>query len=82
MILMFVIMYFILIKPQHKKQKQHQELVKVLKAGDKVVTSGGLHGTIAGVKEKTLFLKIADNVKVEVNRASITEVNTADTAEK
>ena len=74
MVLMFVIMYIILIKPQHKKQKEHQELVKKIKAGDKVVTNGGIHGTIAAVKEQTVFLKITDNVKIEINRSSIGEI--------
>ncbi len=73
MILMFIIMYVILIKPQQKKQKQHQELVKKLKAGDKVVTNGGIHGSIAAVKDKTVLLKVADNVKIEVERLNISE---------
>ncbi len=73
MILMFIIMYVILIKPQQKKQKQHQEMVKKLKAGDKVVTNGGICGSIAAVKDETVLLKVADNVKIEVNRLNISE---------
>ena len=52
----------------------HQELVKKIKAGDRVVTNGGIHGTIAGVKESTVFLKISDNVKIEINRTSVGEI--------
>ena len=71
MILMFIIMYVILIKPQQKKQKQHQELINKLKAGDKVVTSGGIHGAITAVKDETVLLRVADNVKIEVNRLNV-----------
>lgn len=76
MILMFVIMYIILIKPQQKKQKQHQEMLQKLKAGDRVLTSGGIYGTIAGMKENAVTLKIADNVKIEISRSSITDLIT------
>lgn len=72
--LMFVIMYVILIKPQHKKQKQHQEMVKKIKSGDRVVTNGGIHGTIAAVTDNTVFLKVSDNTKIEINRINIAEV--------
>ena len=60
-----------MIRPQQKKLKQHQTLVSSLKTGDKVVTTGGIHGLIANVKEATLILKIADNVKIEVDKASV-----------
>ena len=52
MILMFIIMYVILIKPQHRKQKLHEEMINKLKVGDRVVTSGGIHGLITAVKDK------------------------------
>ena len=74
MVLMFVIMYLILIKPQQKKQRAAEELVQKLKAGDRVITNGGIHGTIAGVKDHTIFLKITDNVKIEINRSSVSEI--------
>ncbi len=80
MTLMFVIMYVILIKPQQKKQKQHEEMLKKLKSGDRIVTSGGIHGIISGVKEQTVMIKIADNVKVELNRANVSEVLPIDSA--
>lgn len=73
MILIFVIMYFLIFRPQAKKQKQHQAMIAELKKGDKVVTSGGIYGTIMGVQEKeqTFIVEIDDNVKVKVARASI-----------
>ena len=76
MVLMFIIMYVILIKPQQKKQKQHLEMMNKLKSGDKVVTSGGIHGVIAAVKDKTILVKVADNLKLEVSRSSISELLT------
>ena len=58
-------------------------MIKKLKSGDKVVTNGGIHGTIAGVKEHTILLKVADNVKLEINRSNISEhLNVANTAKK
>lgn len=75
-ILIFVIMYFLIFRPQMKKQKEQKQMVESLKKGDKVITVGGIFGTIAGVKEKegTLILKIADNTKVEIAKTSIAKV--------
>ena len=72
-ILIFVIMYFLILRPQAKKQKDHQKMLGGLKQGDKIVTAGGIHGTIAGIKEKeqTLLVRIADNVKIELARGSV-----------
>ncbi|MFQ5822926.1 MAG: preprotein translocase subunit YajC [bacterium] len=74
-ILIFAIMYFLIFRPQAKKQKQQQAMIQSLKKGDKVITAGGIFGTIAGIKEKdnTLIIKIADNVKIEIVRTSITK---------
>ena len=73
-ILIFVIIYFLMIRPQTKKQKETKLMIQSLQKGDEVVTVGGIYGTIAGIKEKEgiLILKIADNVKVSISRASIT----------
>jgi preprotein translocase subunit YajC len=77
-----VIFYFLIIRPQTKRQKELQALVSALKTGDKVVTNGGIHGIIANVKEgSTLILKIADNVKIEINKDAIASVDKG-TAEK
>lgn len=77
LIFVFVIFYFLLIRPQQKRQKEHQKLVETLKTGDKIVTSGGIHGIIANVKEKTVVVKVADNVKIEFDRAAVTGVEKA-----
>ena len=74
LIFIFVIFYFLLIRPQQKRQKEHEKLVSALKTGDQVITSSGIHGTIANVKDKTVIVRIADNVKVEFDRAAITAV--------
>ena len=74
MIAMVGIMYFVVIRPQQKEQKQHQQRIDALKKGDRVVTAGGLHGLVKTVKEKTLVLEIAPGVKVTLNRQSVTAV--------
>ncbi len=70
----FAVMYFLMIRPQQKQKKQHQEMLNKLSKGDKVVTIGGIHGTVAGVKDNTVILKISDNVKVEINRSAISQI--------
>jgi preprotein translocase subunit YajC len=72
--LIFVIFYFLLIRPQQKKQKQHQNMLESVKKGDRVVTSGGLYGTVVGVKNGVIVLKIADEVKVEIAKGSIANI--------
>ena len=74
LIFIFVIFYFLLIRPQQKKQKEHQKLISAVKTGDQVVTNAGIHGTVANVKDKTVIIKIADNVKVEFDRGAIAAV--------
>ena len=71
LILMFVIFYFLLIRPQQKKSKEHRQMIESLKTGDRIVTSGGLHGRITGVSDTTLTVEIAEKVRVKVNRASV-----------
>jgi preprotein translocase subunit YajC len=71
LILMFVIFYFLLIRPQQKKTKEHRQMIDNLKTGDRIITSGGLHGRITGVSEGTLTVEIAEKVRVKVNRASV-----------
>jgi preprotein translocase subunit YajC len=73
-ILIFVIMYFLLFRPQRKRQQEQQRLVAALKTGDRVVTNAGIHGLIANVKETTVMLKVADNVKIEMEKSAITNV--------
>ena len=74
LVLMFAIFYFLLIRPQQKRQKDHQKLVSELQKGDKVITTGGILGVISNVKDNTVIIKVADNVKLEVSRANINQV--------
>lgn len=69
------IFYFMIIRPQQKRQKERENLLSQIKKGDKVVTAGGIHGDIVGIDEKTVLLEIADKVKVKVERNSIAVVN-------
>ncbi|OIP43977.1 MAG: preprotein translocase subunit YajC [Deltaproteobacteria bacterium CG_4_10_14_3_um_filter_60_8] len=71
LILIFVIFYFLLIRPQQKKAKDHQIFLANLKKGDQVVTSGGLHGEITGLTDTVVTLEIADNLRVKVARPYI-----------
>ncbi|MCX6909584.1 MAG: preprotein translocase subunit YajC [Verrucomicrobia bacterium] len=73
-VLIFVVFYFMLIRPQQKKQKETQKMLESLRSGDKIVTSGGIFGTVTNVKEKTIVVRIADNVKVEMLRSAIQTV--------
>ena len=79
-LLMFVVMYFLLIRPQYKKQKNQQSMIDALKKGDKVVTNGGIHGTIVGVKDKEgiLMVQVAKDVRIEVSRGAISKVTEKD----
>ena len=70
----FLIFYFMIIRPQQKKAKNRDKLLSNLEKGDKIITNGGLHGIIAGLDEKTLLLQISDNLKVKVERSAISQV--------
>jgi preprotein translocase subunit YajC len=69
-----LIFYFMIIRPQQKRAKERQKLIDSMKKGDKVVTSGGMYGTIAGLDDKTVLVQIADNVKVKLDRGSIASI--------
>jgi preprotein translocase subunit YajC len=71
LILMFAIFYFLLIRPQQKKAKQHRELLSTIKKGDEVISSGGLYGLVTGVTEDTVTMEIAPKVRVKVSRNAI-----------
>ena len=73
-LLIFVIFYFFIIRPQNKKQKETDKMIAALKKGDKVVTIGGIHGTVAQTKEKTIIVKVDDNAKIEFSRSAIASV--------
>lgn len=74
LVAMFAIFYFLLIRPQQKRAKQHKELVGSLKPGDSVVTAGGMHGKIVSVEDGTISIEVATGVKIKMNRSSITDV--------
>jgi len=69
--LIFAMFYFLIIAPARKKQRKHNDMLSALKPGDKVVTSGGILGTVAGVSDTVVHLKIAEQVKIEVSKQAI-----------
>lgn len=80
--LIFLIFYFLIIRPQRTRQKKHQEMVEDLKSGDKVITSGGIHGTVMGVQKDKIELKIAANVKIDITKNSVGVILTSKKKEK
>ena len=73
-ILIYVIFYFLLIRPQQKQRKEHQNLLSNLKVGDNVLTSGGIYGRVTGLKDDKVTVEISDKVRVKVNRGNIAGV--------
>jgi preprotein translocase subunit YajC len=77
---MFGIMYFMVIMPQQRQRKKMQEMLLTLKNGDKVITNGGIYGTISGMDGDTVILKIADQVKIRIARSAIVQVEASQDA--
>jgi preprotein translocase subunit YajC len=73
---LFLILYFLLIRPQRQQQKQQEEMRKQLKKGDKVLTTGGMLGTVWGVDDTKVVLRVADDVKIEFARSAVVQVLT------
>ena len=73
-VFIFIIFYFLLIRPQKKSQEEHKKMIGSLKKNDEVVTSGGIHGTIVNVKDAAVTLKVDDNVKIDVEKSCIARV--------
>jgi len=71
LVLIFIIFYFLLIRPQKQKEKEHLKMLEGINKNDEVVTLSGIHGTVVNVKEKTLILRIDENVKIEIEKSSI-----------
>ena len=71
LVLMFVVFYFLLIRPQQKKAREQRDMLTALKTGDRILTSGGLYGTIESLNEQIVKLKIADNVRVDIARSAV-----------
>jgi preprotein translocase subunit YajC len=72
--LIIAIFYFMILRPQQKRQKERDQLLNNLKKGDKVITTGGVHGTIVGMEDKTILVQVADNVKIKYEKSSIATV--------
>jgi len=72
-VLIFVVLYLLLVLPQQRRQKKHAEMLRNLQKGERVITSGGIHGVIAGVKDNSFIIKIAENVQIEVDKAAIAQ---------
>ena len=72
----FAIFYFMIIRPQQKKAKEKETLLNALKKGDKVVTNGGMHGTIAGLDDKTCLVDFGNNIKIKFDRSAVASVET------
>lgn len=73
-VFIFIIMYYVMLRPQMRRQKEAAKLVAALKTGDRVVTASGIHGLISNVKETTVIVKVADNVKLEMEKTAVTNV--------
>lgn len=79
-VLMFAIFYFLLIRPQQKQQRKRQEMLNSVKRGDRIVTVGGIHGEVTGVKDDVLTLRIADKVEIKINKAGVGYIKGQDSA--
>lgn len=77
LILCYVIIYFLIIQPQRKKEKEHQGMLSKLNKNDEIITVGGIHATIVSVKDKTIVARIDDNVKIELEKSSVAQVKSA-----
>ncbi len=71
----FLIFYFLIIRPQQKRAREHQKLIESLKKGDKVITSSGIHGKVVGLDDRTVLLEVDDGVKIKFEKAAIAVVN-------
>ena len=74
LVVIFAIFYFLMIRPQQKQQKKHKEMLAALKKGDKVVTRGGMHGTVYGIADNVVTLEVAENIKLKFSREAIAVV--------
>lgn len=81
MIVIFAAFYFLLIRPQQKKQKAHTALIGALKEGDEVLTAGGILGVITGISEHYAIVKISDNTEIKIQKSSVSQVVPKDTFE-
>ena len=73
----FLIFYFMIIRPQQKRAKEREKMLSNMQKGDKIITSGGMHGTIAGLDEKTVLLQVGDNIKMKFEKSAIASIITS-----
>ena len=74
MVLIFGIFYFLVIRPEKKKQKDHQEMIKNIRKNDEVVTSSGIHGVVVNIKDKTVVLRVDENCRIEFDREAVSAI--------
>ncbi|MEI7933617.1 MAG: preprotein translocase subunit YajC [Chlorobiaceae bacterium] len=84
LVLIFVVFYFFMIRPQQKKQKDREKVLDSLKRGDKIVTIGGVHGTVAGIdtEKKTVLVQVNDSTKITFDRTAIANIDKQDSGDK
>ncbi|MBN1759956.1 MAG: preprotein translocase subunit YajC [Chitinispirillaceae bacterium] len=82
MLIMFAVVYFLMIRPEQKKQKDRQAMLSTMKKGDRVITSSGILGTVGNVKDSTIMVKIAENTVVEFTKSAVTQIVNKDGTEK
>ncbi|MFZ4524058.1 MAG: preprotein translocase subunit YajC [Chlorobium sp.] len=84
LVLIFVVFYFFMIRPQQKKQKDREKVLDSLKRGDKVVSIGGVHGTVAGIdtEKKTVLVQVSDTTKITFDRTAIANIDKQDSGDK
>ncbi len=84
LVLIFIVFYFFMIRPQQKKQKDREKVLDSLKRGDKVVTIGGVHGTVAGIdtEKKTVLVQVNDSTKITFDRTAVANIEKQETGDK
>lgn len=84
LVLIFVVFYFFMIRPQQKKQKDREKVLDSLKRGDKVVTIGGVHGTVAGIdtEKKTVLVQVSENTKIKFDRTAVATIEKQESGDK
>jgi len=73
-LLIIVIFYFLILRPQQKRQKERTKLLESIKKGDKIITAGGIHGTVEGLEDKTVLVKVSDSVKLKIERSAVSTI--------
>ncbi|MDA8333451.1 MAG: preprotein translocase subunit YajC [Peptococcaceae bacterium] len=81
-IVLFAILYFLMIRPQQSRQKKHQEMVRKLSVNDEIITIGGIYGTVVKLKEKSVIVRVADNVRMEFTKSAVSQITGSKEPEK